>query len=508
MAEEATLLMSQCATGWHLQMRACMVRKNRCPVAILYTLSAALGYTDTRVSLYGNADVSHLLSAFTAGLLCLLHAFSAPFFSSFLFRLLQVREQLHTLTGLAAAFGSLFPNPALSVMMLHELSVASGPLKFPFMESIVYCGIAATTSYCIFFGLESLTFLTPLELPISAYDVIHGKRFRIWYIVAAVPLGLASGTVTWGRSMGGEHAADEDTDDDMYARRNCVYVWSTLLVIDTHLSCATPRASTPSLSPPFPLVLGSNNIHHCGHGTSPLHLRTTPAHNTTFPQRRRPPVTSEGIIGLIGVILLGIFKQLGAKVRTGLNGIGEKCRLPPWFLGTLLTPAVGGTMVAYLAMAAPLILGDGNSQLGAIVKAAVLHNTSGATLDVNTVALTGLAKMAALGISLGFGFIGGQIFPLVFAGACAGAVATMVVPGLPLLVAMPCMMVGVPAAFVPSPFAFTMLVSLMLVLGPEATTPVFVSSFTSYVTSTVVTSCNYALLRSRGIGVCVCAGYC
>ena len=213
------------------------------------------------------------------------------------------------------------------------------------------------------------------------------------------------------------------------------------------------------------------------HYISPLRLPTTP-----------PSVTSEGIIGLIGVILLGIFKQLGAKVRTGLNGIGEKCRLPPWFLGTLLTPAIGGTMVAYLAMAAPLILGDGNSQLGAIVKAAVLHNTSDATLDVNTVALTGLAKMAALGISLGFGFIGGQIFPLVFAGACAGAVATMVVPGLPLLVAMPCMIVGVPAAFVPSPFAFTMLVSLMLVLGPEATTPVFVSSFTSYVTSRVVTS--------------------
>ena len=226
-------------------------------------------------------------------------------------------------------------------------------------------------------------------------------------------------------------------------------------------------------------------VHH--HYISALRLPTTPHSHNAFPQRRRPPVTSEGIIGLIGVILLGIFKQLGAKVRTGLNGIGEKCRLPPWFLGTLLTPAVGGTMVAYLAMAAPLILGDGNSQLGVIVKAAVLHNTSGATLDVNTVALTGLAKMAALGISLGFGFIGGQIFPLVFAGACAGAVATMVVPGLPLLVAMPCMMVGVPAAFVPSPFAFTMLVSLMLVLGPEATTPVFVSSFTSYVTSTVVT---------------------
>jgi hypothetical protein len=211
-----------------------MVRENRCPVAILYTLSAALGYTATHLSLYGNADVSHVLSAFIAGLLRLL-------------RLLQVREQLHTLTGLAAAFGPLFPNPALSVMMLHELSVASGPLKFPFMESIVSCGIAATASYCIFFGLESLTFLTPLELPISAYDLIHGKRFQTWYIVAAVPLGLASGTVTWGRSRGGEHAAGEDTDDDVYARRNCMYVWSTLLVIDTHLSYATPCAPTAPL---------------------------------------------------------------------------------------------------------------------------------------------------------------------------------------------------------------------------------------------------------------------
>ena len=178
--------------------------------------------------------------------------------------------------------------------------------------------------------------------------------------------------------------------------------------------------------------------------------------------------------------MLGVFKQLGAKVRAGLNGMGERCRLPPWFLGTLLTPAIGGTMVSYLAMATPLILGDGNSQLGAVAKAAIVHNTTEATLSVNTLIATGFAKMAALGISLGFGFVGGQIFPLVFAGACAGSVATMLIPGLPLLVSMPCMIVGVPTAFVPSPFAFTMLISLMLVLGPEATAPVFVASFTSY----------------------------
>ena len=187
-----------------------------------------------------------------------------------------------------------------------------------------------------------------------------------------------------------------------------------------------------------------------------------------------------GILGLIAILIIGVFKQLGNGVRNGLNGIGEKYRLPHGFLGTLLTPAIGGTMLSYLAMATPLILGDGNSQLGAVAKAAIVHNTTHATLSVNTLVATGFAKMVALAISLGFGFVGGQIFPLVFVGGCAGAVATMVVPGLPLLVAMPCMLVGVPTTIVPSPFAFTMLISLMLVLGPEATAPVFVAAFTSY----------------------------
>lgn len=90
--------------------------------------------------------------------------------------------------------------------------------------------------------------------------------------------------------------------------------------------------------------------------------------------------------------------------------------------------------------------------------------------------------MLALGISLGFGFIGGQIFPLIFAGTCAGAAAFLLVDGLPLLVVVPCMLVAVPCAFVPSPFALVGTVSLMLVLGPQATAPVFVAAFSSYAT--------------------------
>ena len=57
--------------------------------------------------------------------------------------------------------------------------------------------------------------------------------------------------------------------------------------------------------------------------------------------------------------MLGIFKQLGAKVYVASIVLaGRKVPAAAWFLGTLLTPAIGGTLLSYHATAAPPILGD------------------------------------------------------------------------------------------------------------------------------------------------------
>jgi H+/Cl- antiporter ClcA len=43
----------------------------------------------------------------------------------------------------------------------------------------------------------------------------------------------------------------------------------------------------------------------------------------------------------------------------------------------------------------------------------------------------GFLKLVTTSVSLGFGFVGGQIFPLVFAGTCMGVVVNMLVERVP-----------------------------------------------------------------------------
>jgi len=102
--------------------------------------------------------------------------------------------------------------------------------------------------------------------------------------------------------------------------------------------------------------------------------------------------------------------------------------------------------------------------------------------STNTLVATAFAKLASLGIALGFGFVGGQIFPMVFAGACVGSAIHQVVPSLPVAMVVPCCVVAVPSAIVPAPLSFISLASVMLSLGGVGTAPVAVACVVSHTT--------------------------
>lgn len=182
-----------------------------------------------------------------------------------------------------------------------------------------------------------------------------------------------------------------------------------------------------------------------------------------------------GVVGLIGFLVLAMCGALGKKVDTAFNRLGDKVGLPARYLGMLMTPIVGGTLVGLLAVAAPLTLGDGADQLAALV---TLRNELGA----DDLLVTAVCKILAVSLVLGFGFVGGQIFPLLFAGACIGAVANLWVPSIPVAVAVPSCMVAVPCAFLPALLTLTTTVSLTFALGGAATTPVFLASIMSWTT--------------------------
>jgi H+/Cl- antiporter ClcA len=180
-----------------------------------------------------------------------------------------------------------------------------------------------------------------------------------------------------------------------------------------------------------------------------------------------------GFTGLLGIALLGIGKKLGFIVQDLISKIFRSI-----WMGMLLTPAIGGALIGLIAAWMPMTLGDGNAQLTVIVLNALSPSPN---LSPTFFFTLGFAKMLSLGISLGFGFIGGQIFPLVFSGGCLGTAITQIT-GLSPLFTLPCCMVAVPCAFTPVVFCLVSMVSVMLSLGGKATGPVFVTAIISYTT--------------------------
>ena len=73
---------------------------------------------------------------------------------------------------------------------------------------------------------------------------------------------------------------------------------------------------------------------------------------------------------------------------------------------------------------------------------------------------TAAAKLLTLAVSQGSGFVGGQIFPLMFAGACAGTALTRAIPQWPCALTVPALMSAVPAAFAPVPFTLVGIVEV------------------------------------------------
>ena len=68
----------------------------------------------------------------------------------------------------------------------------------------------------------------------------------------------------------------------------------------------------------------------------------------------------------------------------------------------------------------------------------------------------------------------GQIFPMVFTGACIGSAIHQLVPDLPVAMVVSCCTVAVPCAIVPAPLAMVSLVCVMLSLGGDGAAPVAV----------------------------------
>ncbi len=168
-----------------------------------------------------------------------------------------------------------------------------------------------------------------------------------------------------------------------------------------------------------------------------------------------------GILSVpITIIFLLIAKLLG-QLAAPLNG-------RPIIRGT-----VGGLLLGLLGMALPITLFLGTKGLS-------ITTSQAAEIGAALLIVFILAKMVALGGALAFGFIGGPIFPLLFIGATLGSLVNLLVPQIPLALAVGCFMVAIPAAIVPIPFALAFIGILVVGLSPTNSLPVIMAALVSF----------------------------
>jgi H+/Cl- antiporter ClcA len=297
------------------------------------------------------------------------------------------RAAISCFCGMAGAMGALLPSPVLAVLLLHELTVTSRPADTRFNAAVPGAPYGG--------GDE-----TRLDLPagVDHHDFME-----------QVTLGGIAATAGYGV---------------FYGLADYTYLHPSQI--------------------PLPASLFSRY--------EPWHVLAAV-----------PLGIVAGVLGIVTLILLGLFRKVAKRVRQRLLSRG----LRPAVV-TVLVPMIGGLLFGLVGVAFPLTLGDGAMQIPFVIKNGFTGDIQepdhrdffanstippnpdpvfplhvDAKISVGVLVGTLFGKLLSMAICLGFGFVGGNIFPCIFAGCCAGLVATAAVPALPVTLTVPAMMAAV-----------------------------------------------------------------
>lgn len=122
-------------------------------------------------------------------------------------------------------------------------------------------------------------------------------------------------------------------------------------------------------------------------------------------------------LGLLGAAVGIVVAVVTTVVGAVLDRIGDP----------VVRTVAGGVAVAAIGFALPLTLFSGREELGIVLTEGV------AALGVGFLVLTLVAKLVTFAVSMRAGFFGGALFPLLFLGAVAGALAHHALPAMPLV---------------------------------------------------------------------------
>jgi H+/Cl- antiporter ClcA len=175
------------------------------------------------------------------------------------------------------------------------------------------------------------------------------------------------------------------------------------------------------------------------------------------------------LLAAVGLGALGA----GAALVVGKLILFSSAMLRPLDARPVLRGVIGGSLVGALAFALPLTLFSGQTALPLILE-------DFEAFGISMLVALAFFKAAALGISLGAGFYGGPIFPTFFIGAVLGIAVHLLIPAVPMAVAVGSIMAALGAAMALLPISMAVLVAIMTQSGLEVFGAVLLASITAY----------------------------
>ena len=169
-----------------------------------------------------------------------------------------------------------------------------------------------------------------------------------------------------------------------------------------------------------------------------------------------------GIVGAGAAVLLGFVGKVAGSVFARFDA------------SPVLRGGIGGFLLGIFAFVLPLTMSSGAVSLQVVID-------ESAEIGLAFLLVLVLAKAVTLGVSIGSGFYGGQFFPIFFMGGTLGAAVHVIVPELPIALAVGCMLAAVAAALAPIPLSVTFIAILLLGVSTPTTASIAAASITAYV---------------------------
>lgn len=181
-------------------------------------------------------------------------------------------------------------------------------------------------------------------------------------------------------------------------------------------------------------------------------------------------------LGLVGSVVLFVFAAITKLVSKLVLQMSD----------LRVRGAVGGAAVGLIVVALPLTAGSGIGQLATVLE-------TPADYSITFLLMVLIAKMFAVSISLESGFLGGNVFPIMFIGAVSGVIIHLLFPAIPLSLAVATMLAAVPGAYLNAPL--TLILVAMGTVGLFATSAIPIAI--AYAIAHLTTSALQSLLTPK-----------